>query len=862
MYLTAYQSLFMEFSEHQVINFLQGFSNCHLSLQPGVGGQQQQQQQQQQPHPKTPQHTESSTGSSALATRSAGSRVDGGADPGAAPGYTRGGGAGLGPGLGPGGGGGGGLSRHPRRHTSYHNPIPSAWHSNSSGAASSTQAASSSQPATPERQLSYGERQFGGWRETWRDGAEKHRGSRRSDIGPDSSDTSYHFAADSNYYIGMGFGLDALRKKRRTTSPGRSRSNSSNVADSAFDDVDGSTKATASNSDVTLTSSQRNSSATSVSSSGSRHRRSNSSEGLLDSSEAATKVKTEKSGNSASGMQSNSGMPVSVSAAPPSSSTSSHLTYRGVRSMKHGKSDKHQDGLRKASSLQDLSTTRGDGAEGGPGPGGTPAAPHRSRSRESLPDLPVSAPATPSASTHRSRSVSDVSHFATYNKPPHHTHSPPNHGAPDSNTDTSRPKTFFETLRDSLLNPEPPKPKNYRYLKLAGIPQTKSIENYGSDHSIHRKPRPRPYPSDKPSSTPVTTKTTTTTAAVVHRTTNPGDSQRNVHRDSSAGDLWCGAAADDDINRNRFSSSSSRNVASSPSSTTFSFSSVGGVTNNTENAQSSFSSRGVSVGDAAHTQWNEPAHQDRHFSAKTAVSPSTNQTPPGGRNGRYPTSHDVSPVNATGTLHDANNGGAVSARSHGSMRVHYVGTSMGSSRKARGSADTAGGRQPDPVEPPSPAPSFAWEPSKRAIEVAKERESNSVTRRGNFEEGGFVNRGWDLSDAQSDLGGASSENPPQERRITRSVSSGPAAGAAASPSDSGASGSAARGRAGGWRSVSADRGSPPGGPRGQGSAGSGGSSAGSTDSYEDYFCRSPSPNSFFLNGKNKNETDEHKVSGK
>ena len=57
-----------------------------------------------------------------------------------------------------------------------------------------------------------------------------------------------------------------------------------------------------------------------------------------------------------------------------------------------------------------------------------------------------------------------------------------------------------------------------------------------------------------------------------------------------------------------------------------------------------------------------------------------------------------------------------------------------------------------------------------------------------------------------------------------------------------------------WQSTYQRSSSPP---RSAGSTGSTGSS--STDSYEDYFCRSPSPNNFFLNGKNKNETDELKV---
>ena len=60
-----------------------------------------------------------------------------------------------------------------------------------------------------------------------------------------------------------------------------------------------------------------------------------------------------------------------------------------------------------------------------------------------------------------------------------------------------------------------------------------------------------------------------------------------------------------------------------------------------------------------------------------------------------------------------------------------------------------------------------------------------------------------------------------------------------------------------WQSTYQRNGSPPRSAGSTGSTGSTGSS--STDSYEDYFCRSPSPNNFFLNGKNKNETDELKV---
>ena len=323
-------------------------------------------------------------------------------------------------------------ARHPRRHTSYHNPIPSAWQT------------------PPERQLGYGERTFGGWRDNWRDAGEtqnqtgnKHR-NRRSGIGPETNDSSYH-QADSAYHIGMGFGLDALRKKRRVSSPARNRATS---MDTYEDSVDGFASGSQTlSSDVTMSSSSPQQRANPVSTSSStRHRRSNSSEGLLDNN-----VKSEGS----------------------SMSPSSHLTFRGVRSMKHGKSDKaYQEGMRKASSLQDLSTAKsidGDDIRYSR----QEDTLYRSRSRESLPDDPSS------YSAHR-RPVSDISHFAIPHTDPH-LHAKGSDGDTDSN---SEPKTFFETLRDSLLNPEPPKPKNYRYLKLAGIPTSRTIENYGTDVSI------------------------------------------------------------------------------------------------------------------------------------------------------------------------------------------------------------------------------------------------------------------------------------------------------------------------------------------------------------------------------------------
>ena len=637
-------------------------------------------------------------------------------------------------------------ARHPRRHTSYHNPIPSTWQT------------------PPERQLGYGERTFGGWRDDWRDAGEKqnqtgtkHR-SRRSDIGPETTDSSYH-QADSAYHIGMGFGLDALRKKRRVSSPARSRSTN---MDTYEDSVDGSASGSQTfSNDVTMTSAspQQRSNPVSTSSS-TRHRRSNSSEGLLDNN-----VKSEGS----------------------SMSPSSHLTFKGVRSMKHGKSDKaYQEGMRKASSLQDLTTATsidGDDIRHSRQEDSL----YRSRSRESLPDNPSS------YSAHR-RPVSDISHFAT----PHtdlHLHANGSDGDMDSD---SKPKTFFETLRDSLLNPEPPKPKNYRYLKLAGIPTSRTIENYGTDVSIKSNVKrtgnnaQQTMVHDRPSAT------------------NTGVYSNNIPRNNSIHSS--GGVNSPNDNKGYVSS---RNSSFSPHVVTNQSTAARNVTNN------------QSVGG---NRWNAKIETNQ---SKT----STNID----RKIRCDHRNDLrSDFDHKRLLHEPS-GVSIRSMFRGGITTatHSVGTSGGGAGSLRPQEE----RGRERYRTPQPAPtavaprSFAWEP----------KGATSTTFKGSSVRGsGEAAPTFSSFRAPS----ATVHHPSQARHTTRSntapIPSPAASGVSHAKSEAGA---ASRPRE--WHASGQGHDSPP--------AGSG-SSTGSSESYEDYFCRSPSPNSFFVNGRSKNETDEHKVS--
>ena len=633
-------------------------------------------------------------------------------------------------------------ARHPRRHTSYHNPIPSAW-----------------QTPPAERQLSYGERTFGGWRDDWRDAGEtqnqsgtKHR-NRRSDIGPETTDSSYH-QADSAYHIGMGFGLDALRKKRRASSPARSRVTN---MDTYEDSVDGSaSRSHTLNSDVTMTSSSPQQRAKPVSTSSStRHRRSNSSEGLLDNN-----VKSEGS----------------------SMSPSSHLTFRGVRSMKHGKSDKaYQEGMRKASSLQDLSTaTSIDGDDMRHSRQEDKL--YRSRSRESLPDDPSS------YSAHR-RPVSDISHFAKPHTDLHLQHANSSDGDADSN---SKPKTFFETLRDSLLNPEPPKPKNYRYLKLAGIPTSRTIENYGKMKMIHNNAQQ-------------------TTVHERSSATNTGVYSNNVPRNNTIHSSPGGVNSPND-NEGYLSS---RHSSFSPHVVTNRSTAARNVTNN------------QSVGG---NRWNAKIETNQ---SKTTTNID--------RKIRCDHRNDLrSDFDHKRLLHEPS-GVSVRSMYRGGLTTaaHSVGTSGGGVGSLRRQEERGreSFRSPQPAPTAAAPRSFAWEP----------KGATSTTFKGSSVRGsGEAAPTFSSSRAPS----ATLHHPSQARHTTRSMTApipSPAAnGASHAKSDAGA---ASRPKE--WHATGQGQDSPPAG---------GGSSTGSSESYEDYFCRSPSPNSFFLNGRSKNETDEHKVS--
>lgn len=153
-------------------------------------------------------------------------------------------------------------------------------------------------------------------------------------------------------------------------------------------------------------------------------------------------------------------------------SESAPVTYRSVRSMKH-KDRAYQEGMRKSNSMHDLS--RSDMEHAAP-----EESLYRSRSRENL-----------YGSFPKRRSVS--ANFSTDDCPDLSRGS--QYSEPSSPSSTSKPKTLFETLQESLHNPEPdpkPKPKNSKYMRLASIPNTKTIENYvGSSPSTSPVPSPR-----------------------------------------------------------------------------------------------------------------------------------------------------------------------------------------------------------------------------------------------------------------------------------------------------------------------------------------------------------------------------------
>lgn len=706
-------------------------------------------------------------------------------------------------------------ARHPRRHTSYHNPIPSAWHT----------------PPSTERQLSYGERTFGGWRDDWKDAGESgkqqqqqqhvHR-NRRSDIGPESTDTSYH-TADSAYHIGMGFGLDALRKKRRASSPARSRPNSNYE-----DTVDG---AQSSQHDMIPSQQQQSARATnpvsnnSSSNTAARHRRSSSNEGLLDNSN----VKSEGS----SGNNSNSMSP------------SSHLTFRGVRSMKHGKSDKaYQEGMRKASSLTDLSTASSmHGDNDRHSRPGEDSSLYRSRSRESLPDDPAS---------YVRRPVSDLSHFGNYthnNTDLHYLAA--NHTGGDEDTDTSsnsKPKTFFETLRDSLLNPEPPKPKNYRYLKLAGIPNTKTIENYGTDVSITSNPKRTYNNNDSSSGTerqqPNATNNNTGGVHSINNNLKHGSGVR-----SSAGNVGI--------------------VVSSPSRNGSPVVAGDNSNNNRETSRPGGSSLDSVVtnssADGGSSGWN--ANSINESRSRTTIATYYNHY--NHRNDRSERYDDLHPLPSDDCfarktlLHGVNNDNSMLLRGNSTAPVlRYVGTSGAVSGNVRRGMQEEPGRQghhqyrappspsaPQPARASSAVPTFAWEP--RSNKITSNKGINNSTTSSSARGSTTWNNSTSSSVRSTRAPSATVHHLSQARHTTRSMTAPIPSPAGASGAPATSTGSAAS-RPEEWRSP--DRGgqeSPP--P-------AGGSSTGSSESYEDYFCRSPSPNSFFLNGRNKNETDEHKVS--
>ena len=129
------------------------------------------------------------------------------------------------------------------------------------------------------------------------------------------------------------------------------------------------------------------------------------------------------------------------------------LTYRGVRSLKHRHDKSYNDGLRKTTSLHDLPVSPGDVSDD---TGQLDDSRGKSLSRESLASSSGSAQWVSSSNIRGlSKSCSDLT---------------------DANAAANKPKTFFEFL----VNEPPPKPptRSSRYMRLAGIPQIRPIDNY------------------------------------------------------------------------------------------------------------------------------------------------------------------------------------------------------------------------------------------------------------------------------------------------------------------------------------------------------------------------------------------------
>ena len=174
------------------------------------------------------------------------------------------------------------------------------------------------------------------------------------------------------------------------------------------------------------------------------------------------------------------------------------MTYRGVRSLKH-KNQRSQEGLRKCNSLTDLSSAAKNHTPDTNASSdiddytSTPQdGMYRSRSRESLSQ---SFPRRHHSVGSQQRPALHDSVFQPPTSPSDslsHSYGGSSHGGATS-FGSSSPKTLFESLRDSLMNPPPPAEQlqneeegnRSRYLKYASIPQSHAIQDYEGHHDMH-----------------------------------------------------------------------------------------------------------------------------------------------------------------------------------------------------------------------------------------------------------------------------------------------------------------------------------------------------------------------------------------
>ena len=181
-------------------------------------------------------------------------------------------------------------------------------------------------------------------------------------------------------------------------------------------------------------------------------------------------------------------VPTQPQHATPQQSRSGHMTYRGVRSLKH-KNQRSQDGPRKCNSLTDLRSASNNSsmiesrANIDIDDYGSSSKMYRSRSRERLFES-CHRRHHSVGSTQRHPSFGDSSTSPDSLSHPHDAHSSSCFGSPGSTT--GAPKTFYESLRDALMTPPPiqlptsdeGKENRTRYLKYASIPHTNTIQDY------------------------------------------------------------------------------------------------------------------------------------------------------------------------------------------------------------------------------------------------------------------------------------------------------------------------------------------------------------------------------------------------